>query len=106
MNKPTPMFKPLCTANVWFPKYVPSDITSLNHKLIQNIKLINAIINIFIPLVKLWKDNTALNVTANKLKLVFKGQGLGETKWKGWAWKVLRVKLVNILFCILSRTVN
>jgi hypothetical protein len=35
MNNATPMCKPLCTAKVWLPKYVPSDITSLNHKLIE-----------------------------------------------------------------------
>lgn len=35
----------------------------------------------FNPILKLWKDNIALNVTANKEVLVFKGQGLGETKW-------------------------
>lgn len=28
----TPIFKPLCTAKVWLPKYVPSDIISLNQK--------------------------------------------------------------------------
>ena len=39
---------------------------------------------------KLWNDKTALNVTANKHKLVFNGQGLGDTKWKGCAWKLLR----------------
>jgi hypothetical protein len=59
-----------------------------------------------IAFVKLWKLRTALNVTANKQKEVFKGQGLGETKWKGWAWKLLRVKLVNFLFFFLSYTVN
>ena len=32
INKATPIFNPLCTAKVWLPKYVPSDITSLNHK--------------------------------------------------------------------------
>jgi hypothetical protein len=36
INKATPIFKPLCTAKVWLPKYVPSDITSLNHKNILN----------------------------------------------------------------------
>jgi hypothetical protein len=25
---------------------------------------------------------------------VYKGQGDGETKWKGWSWKLLRIKLV------------
>jgi len=32
INNATPMFSPLCTANVWLPKYVASEITSLNQK--------------------------------------------------------------------------
>lgn len=43
---------------------------------------------------KLWKVKTALSVRANKDTLVFKGQGLGDTKWKGCAWKLLRVRFV------------
>lgn len=81
IKSPTPIFNPLCTAKVWLPKYVPSDITSLNHKDIDKIKLNNAIIKMFNPILKLWKDNIALKVTANKDVLVFKGQGLGDTKW-------------------------
>jgi hypothetical protein len=34
----------------------------------------------------------ALKVNVNKDKLVFKGQGLGETKWYGWDWKLLRIR--------------
>lgn len=37
--------------------------------------------------VKLWKVKTPLNVVANKVLLVYNGQGLGETRWKGCAWK-------------------
>ena len=33
----TPKFNPFCTANVWSPKYVPSDIISLNQKDIDEI---------------------------------------------------------------------
>lgn len=32
INKPTPKFRPFFTADVWFPKYVPSAVISLNHK--------------------------------------------------------------------------
>lgn len=32
INKATPIFKPLCTAKVWLPKYVASLMTSLNQK--------------------------------------------------------------------------
>ena len=37
INKATPIFKPLCTASVWLPKYVASLITSLNQNDIENI---------------------------------------------------------------------
>ena len=42
-------------------------------------------------------DNAALVVKFNKQILVYKGQGEGETKWNGWSWKLLLVKLF-ILF--------
>jgi hypothetical protein len=38
INKPTPMFNPLCTAKVWLPIYVPSAIISLNQNDIDSIK--------------------------------------------------------------------
>jgi hypothetical protein len=42
---------------------------------------------------------------------VNKGQGDGETKWKGWAWKLLLVKFVildyfYIIFCFLFKYYN
>ena len=52
--------------------------------------------NILNALEKLWKVNTALKVKVNKVVLVYKGQGLGDTKWKGCAWKLLLVKLVTM----------
>jgi hypothetical protein len=48
---------------------------------------------------KLWKVNTALNVSVNKEILVYKGHGLGDTRWKGCAWKLL---LFEILIKCLS----
>ena len=60
----------------------------------DKIKLNNANISIYIALGKLWKLNTAFNVTANRQKLVYIGHGLGETKWKGWAWKLLRIEWI------------
>ena len=42
INNATPMFSPLCTANVWLPKYVPSEITSLNQKNMLEISKTNA----------------------------------------------------------------
>ena len=81
INKATPILIPFCTANVWLPKYVPSDIISLNHKDIENITAINAKIKLYRAKPKLWKDSTPVNVKVIKDKLVFKGQGLGDTKW-------------------------
>ena len=43
INKPTPIFKPVCTAKVWLPKYVASLTISLNQKDILNITRSNAI---------------------------------------------------------------
>lgn len=46
INKATPMFKPLCTAEVWLPKYVASLITSLNQRDIDSTTSNRAIKNI------------------------------------------------------------
>ena len=81
INKPTPIFIPLCTAKVWLPKYVASLIISLNHKDFEYIieaKELKKKINI--------KENpcndiTPVVVTANKEILLNKGQGDGDTKW-------------------------
>lgn len=89
INKPTPILIPLCTAKVWLPKYVPSEITSRNHKDIDNIKHIREKDKKYIEFSNKWKFKTADWVRENKLILVYKGQGEGETKWKGWAWKLL-----------------
>ena len=42
-------------------------------------------------------DNAAFTVKVNKDILVYKGHGEGDTKWKGWSWKLLLVKLVIII---------
>lgn len=77
---------------------LPSDITSLNHKHILNITLRSPMVITSTALVKPWKVNTALNVRTSKEKLVLKGQGEGDTKWKGCAWNKLLVRIVIILF--------
>ena len=41
INSITPRSNPFCTANVWFPKYVPSAIISLNQKAIDATNVIN-----------------------------------------------------------------
>ena len=43
INNITPKFNPFCTAKVWLPKNVPSDIISLNHKDIDATTKIKAI---------------------------------------------------------------
>jgi len=81
INKATPMLSPFCTAKVWLPKYVPSDITSLNHNDIDNIRANKANVKLFMAKLKFWKAKTALKVSVNNDKLVFNGQGLGDTRW-------------------------
>ena len=47
-------------------------------------------------------DNAAFTVNVNNDILVYKGQGEGDTRWKGWSWKWLLVKFVtNIIYLIL-----
>jgi len=94
INKATPMFKPLCTAKVWLPKYVASDITSLNQKDIEQIKDINASGKKSRALVKPCIAKTPAVVSAKRETQVSIGQGDGDTKWKGWGWKLLLVKFV------------
>lgn len=38
---------------------------------------------------KPWIVKTAVVVRLNKLILVNNGHGEGDTKWNGWAWKLL-----------------
>lgn len=80
INKVTPIFRPLCTAKVWFPIKVPSDITSLNQKNILDINSMIAKINNSPAYEKLCIVSTIKVVRFNKLVLVKIGQGEGETK--------------------------
>jgi len=92
INRATPIFKPLWTAKVWLPIYVPSDIISRNQNDIDNTNVNKANVKKYFAFTNPWKDRTADVVRVNKLILVYNGQGEGETKWKGWAWKLLRFK--------------
>jgi len=96
INKATPIFKPLWTANVWLPKYVPSLITSRHQNDIERISNTKADIKKYSALIKPCIVNTPLVVKVNNAVEVYIGQGDGETKWKGWAWKWLLVKLVIV----------
>jgi hypothetical protein len=66
---------------------------SRNQKDIDTTKDNKAKVKNNLALAKPWNDNTAEVVRVNKLILVYNGQGEGETKWKGWAWKLLLFKL-------------
>ena len=66
INKATPMFKPLCTAKVWFPKYVASDITSRNQNDMEQIKDINASVKQYTALMKPCIVKTPELVRVNK----------------------------------------
>lgn len=45
-------------------------------------------------------DSTRLVVSVKSEKQVKRGQGEGETKWKGCAWKLVLVKLVIVILII------
>ena len=47
-----------------------------------------------IILAKVCIINTPVNVTFNKDTLDKVGQGEGKTKWKGWGWKKLLLKII------------
>jgi hypothetical protein len=71
---------------VWFPRYVPSLITSRHQKDIELISVIKANIKKILAFSNPWKVETPLVVSDNKETQVYNGQGDGDTKWKGWAW--------------------
>jgi len=74
------MFNPLCTANVWLPKNVPSLITSLHHNDIDEISVTKAKDRNVSALLKPCIVNTPLVVNVNNAIQVYKGQGDGDTK--------------------------
>jgi len=77
---------------------LPSDIISRNQNDIDNTKVKKANVRKYSELLNQWKDKTPEVVRVNKLILVYNGQGEGETKWKGWAWK--------LLLCIFNKDYN
>ena len=94
INKATPIFKPLCTAKVWLPRYVPSDMMSLNHNDIEDTNKNRAEISIICAEGNPCIVKTPEQVRVKREKQVNIGQGEGETKWKGCAWKLLLIKFV------------
>lgn len=81
INKVKPKIKPAWTCLVWFPKKVPSRITSLNHKTIAKAVNKNPKISKLPPFSYPWKYITAETVKVNNAKLVKIGQGEVCTKW-------------------------
>lgn len=86
INKATPKLRPFCTANVWFPKSVPSATTSRNHKVMADTVVINPIAKRSPPLANPLKYITAANVKVSNAKDVNNGQGDGVTRWNGCPW--------------------
>ena len=68
---------------------LPSEIISRNQKDIDKITHVNDKNKNNPALLNKWNDNTPEVVRENRLILVYNGQGEGDTKWKGWAWKLL-----------------
>lgn len=63
-------------------------------------------ISIIYALLKLCIDNAVLVAKFNKLTLVYKGQGDGDTKWKGWSWKLLLIILAIVIKKIFFYIIN
>ena len=97
INSATPIFKPLCTAKVWLPKYVASEITSLNQKHAEQTNDNKANWIKYCADTNVCINNAAPVVRAKREKLVKSGHGDGETKWKGCAWKFVLVKFVILI---------
>lgn len=64
-----------------------------------DINSVNARNNKYPAYWKLWKVKAAEQVNINKLIEQKTGHGEGDTKWKGWPWKALR-----LMFDIISVT--
>ena len=80
INNATPRFNPFCTANVWFPRSVPSATTSRNHRIIALTVATKPKMTRVPPLAKPLKYIAAETVKVNSAKDVNSGQGDGVTK--------------------------
>jgi hypothetical protein len=67
---------------------------SLNHKNIDITTNAIEMKNTIYPLLNICIDNAPFTVKVNNDILVYNGQGEGDTKWKGWSWKLLLIKFV------------
>jgi len=88
--------------------YLPSDIISLNHRPIEYKTAIKA------KKKKLYAEenacivNTPVVVRESKFIPVQTGQGEGDTKWKGWAWKLLLVRfdIINYIYFYITNYIR
>jgi len=68
-------------------------MTSLHQKDIESIRETNPKYKKTDSPLKVCIVKTPLQVKVNKDTQVKIGHGEGETKWKGWAWKFIRIRL-------------
>jgi hypothetical protein len=80
MKRATPILSPFCTARVWFPKYVPSLMTSRHHNDIDSIRVNNAMFKKILALLNPCIVNTVLVVKVKRAVEVNIGQGDGDTR--------------------------
>jgi len=78
----------------------PSEITSLNQNDMEATSEINPNVKRYPALEKPCINKTPAVVNVNRATQVNKGQGEGETKWNGCAWKLALVKFVIFFFII------
>jgi hypothetical protein len=83
MNRATPRFRPFCTANVWFPRRVPSVTTSRNHRIIALTVAMNPRVSNTPLLANPLKYIAAAIVSVSNANEVSKGHGDGVTRWNG-----------------------
>jgi len=76
----------------------PSEITSLNQNDMEATSEINPNVKRYPALEKPCINKTPAVVNVNRATQVNKGQGEGETKWNGCAWKLALVKFVIFFF--------
>ena len=75
---------------------------SLNHNDIEKTNITKAKKNTLYASLKLCIDNAPLLVKVNKPKLVYRGHGEGDTKWKGWFWTLVLTNSVIYLYLLIS----
>ena len=83
MNSETPIVSPFCTISVWSPRYVPSVVTSRNHRINANSVARNPSVTRVDPCAIPLKYSTAPIIIDSVALAVRRGQGLASTRWNG-----------------------